>query len=173
MIVQLRWGAATDTGRVRVENEDNFLADGRAYVVADGMGGHAAGDVASKVVITALEHLDDDAPSGDMLQALRAAVFDGSEHLREVIRESPQLEGMGTTLTAVLFAGAGLAAVRPAPYLAATALGLLPSTVLQVGAGASVEHLDRWADALTGGPAAVAAGAVLAAAGLALWWRRR
>jgi protein phosphatase len=77
--------------------------------VADGMGGHAAGDVASKVVIAALEHLDDDAPSGDMLQALRAAVFDGSEHLREVIRESPQLEGMGTTLTAVLFAGGRLA----------------------------------------------------------------
>jgi protein phosphatase len=44
-----------------------------------------------------------------MLQALREAVFDGSEHLREVIRESPQLEGMGTTLTAVLFAGGRLA----------------------------------------------------------------
>ena len=73
------------------------------------MGGHAAGDVASKVVIAALEHLDDDAPSGDLLQALREAVFEGSEHLREVIRESPQLEGMGTTLTAILFAGGRLA----------------------------------------------------------------
>jgi protein phosphatase len=81
----------------------------RLLAVADGMGGHAAGDVASKVVIAALEHLDDDAPSGDMLQALREAVFDGSEHLREVIRESPQLEGMGTTLTAILFAGGRLA----------------------------------------------------------------
>jgi len=73
------------------------------------MGGHAAGDVASKVVIAALEHLDDDTPSGDMLLALREAVFEGSEHLREVIRESPQLEGMGTTLTAILFAGGRLA----------------------------------------------------------------
>jgi protein phosphatase len=73
------------------------------------MGGHAAGDVASKVVIAALEHLDEDAPSGDMLQAMRQAVFEGSEHLREVIRESPQLEGMGTTLTAILFAGGRLA----------------------------------------------------------------
>ncbi len=73
------------------------------------MGGHAAGDVASKVVIAALEHLDDDAPTGDMLASLRNAVFDGSEHLREVIRESPELEGMGTTLTAVLFAGGRLA----------------------------------------------------------------
>jgi PPM family protein phosphatase len=44
-----------------------------------------------------------------MLLALRQAVFEGSEHLREVIRESPQLEGMGTTLTAILFAGGRLA----------------------------------------------------------------
>ena len=65
--------------------------------------------MASKVVIAALEHLDDDAPSGDMLQSMRQAVFEGSEHLREVIRESPQLEGMGTTLTAILFAGGRLA----------------------------------------------------------------
>jgi protein phosphatase len=44
-----------------------------------------------------------------MLQALREAVFEGSEHLREVIRDAPQLEGMGTTLTAILFAGGRLA----------------------------------------------------------------
>jgi protein phosphatase len=44
-----------------------------------------------------------------MLQSMRQAVFEGSEHLREVIRESPQLEGMGTTLTAILFAGGRLA----------------------------------------------------------------
>lgn len=86
-----------------------MYAGPRLLAVADGMGGHAAGDVASKVVIAALEHLDDDAPSGDMLQAMREAVFEGSEHLREVIRESPQLEGMGTTLTAILFAGGRLA----------------------------------------------------------------
>ena len=108
MSLALRYAARSDRGLVRGNNQDSVYAGPRLLAVADGMGGHAAGDVASKVVIAALEHLDDDAPSGDMLQALREAVFDGSEHLREVIRESPQLEGMGTTLTAVLFAGGRL-----------------------------------------------------------------
>jgi protein phosphatase len=105
----LRYAARSDRGLIRGNNQDSVYAGPRLLAVADGMGGHAAGDVASKVVIAALEHLDEDAPSGDMLQALRQAVFEGSEHLREVIRESPQLEGMGTTLTAILFAGGRLA----------------------------------------------------------------
>src|SRR3712207_4756747 len=105
----LRYAARSDRGLIRGNNQDSVYAGPRLLAVADGMGGHAAGDVASKVVIAALEHLDDDAPSGDMLQALRGAVFDGSEHLREYIRERPQLEGMGTTLTAILFAGGRLA----------------------------------------------------------------
>jgi PPM family protein phosphatase len=109
MTLALRFAARSDRGLIRGNNQDSVYAGPRLLAVADGMGGHAAGDVASKVVIAALEHLDDDAPSGDMLQALREAVFDGSEHLREVIRESPQLEGMGTTLTAILFAGGRLA----------------------------------------------------------------
>jgi PPM family protein phosphatase len=104
----LRYAARSDRGLIRGTNQDSVYAGPRLLAVADGMGGHAAGDVASKVVIAALEHLDDDAPSGDLLQSLRQAVFDGSEHLREVIREAPQLEGMGTTLTAVLFAGGRL-----------------------------------------------------------------
>jgi protein phosphatase len=108
MTLVLRYAARSDRGLIRGTNQDSVYAGPRLLAVADGMGGHAAGDVASKVVIAALEHLDDDAPTGDLLQSLRQAVFDGSEHLREVIRESPHLEGMGTTLTAVLFAGGRL-----------------------------------------------------------------
>jgi len=108
MSLVLRYAARSDRGLIRGTNQDSVYAGPRLLAVADGMGGHAAGDVASKVVIAALEHLDDDTPSGDLLQALRQAVFDGSEHLREVIREAPHLEGMGTTLTAVLFAGGRL-----------------------------------------------------------------
>lgn len=94
-----------------------------------------------------------------------------------------EVRGFGAVLTlrlvpAVPFSavsyGSGLAAVRPGPYLAATAIGLLPSTVLQVGAGASVEHLDRWAELLSTPVAVVVAAAVLGAGGgAALWWRRR
>ncbi|SOC53400.1 protein phosphatase [Blastococcus aggregatus] len=109
MSLVLRYAARSDRGLIRGNNQDSVYAGPRLLAVADGMGGHAAGDVASKVVIAALQHLDDDTPSGDMLQALRQGVFDGSEHLREVIRDSPQLEGMGTTLTAILFAGGRLA----------------------------------------------------------------
>ena len=109
MTLVLRYAARSDRGLIRGNNQDSVYAGPRLLAVADGMGGHAAGDVASKVVIAALEHLDDDTPSGDLLQKLREAVFEGSEHLREVIRESPQLEGMGTTLTAILFAGSRLA----------------------------------------------------------------
>ena len=109
MTLVLRYAARSDRWLIRGNNQDSVYAGPRLLAVADGMGGHAAGDVASKVVIAALQHLDDDTPSGDMLQALRQGVFDGSEHLREVIRDSPQLEGMGTTLTAILFAGGRLA----------------------------------------------------------------
>jgi serine/threonine protein phosphatase PrpC len=108
MTLVLRYAARSDRGLIRGNNQDSVYAGPQLLAVADGMGGHAAGDVASKVVIAALQHLDDDTPSGDLLQSLREAVFDGSEHLREVIRDSPQLEGMGTTLTAILFAGGRL-----------------------------------------------------------------
>src|SRR4051812_260929 len=73
------------------------------------MGGHAPGDVPSKVVIAALARRDGAARSGEVVQWLREAVFEGREPLREVIREAPQLEGMGTTLPAILFAGGRLA----------------------------------------------------------------
>ncbi len=49
--IELHYGAATDVGRVREVNEDAFLADPPVFVVADGMGGHEGGDVASAIVV--------------------------------------------------------------------------------------------------------------------------
>lgn len=109
MTLALRYAARSDRGLIRAKNDDSVYAGPRLLAVADGMGGYAGGDVASQVVIAALEHLDEELPTGDMLAALARATNDGSEHLRELVREDTALEGMGTTLTALLFAGSRIA----------------------------------------------------------------
>jgi protein phosphatase len=73
--------------------------------LADGMGGHAAGEVASQLVIAALAHLDDDEPGGDLLAKLDGAIRSGNSAIAAQVEMEPDLEGMGTTLTAILFAG--------------------------------------------------------------------
>ncbi|MDQ3456957.1 MAG: protein phosphatase 2C domain-containing protein [Actinomycetota bacterium] len=109
MTLALRYAARSDRGLIRSNNEDSVYAGPRLLAVADGMGGHAAGEVASKIAIAALEPLDEDTTSGDLLAALRRATDDGSAHIRELVNDDPSLEGMGTTLTAILFAGTRLA----------------------------------------------------------------
>ena len=73
--------------------------------VADGMGGHAAGEVASAVAISAIADLDEDAPGNDLLDVLRERAETANELLRDMVAGDPGLDGMGTTLTAFLFAG--------------------------------------------------------------------
>jgi len=101
----LRYAARSDRGLVRANNEDSVYAGARLLALADGMGGHAAGEVASQLVIAALAHLDDDEPGGDLLSKLDAAVREGNSAIAEHVEADPELEGMGTTLTAILFAG--------------------------------------------------------------------
>ena len=84
----------------------------RLLALADGMGGHAAGEVASQLVIAALAHLDDDEPGGDLLSKLNAAVHEGNTAIAAHVEADPELEGMGTTLTAILFAGNRLGLVH-------------------------------------------------------------
>jgi PPM family protein phosphatase len=101
----LRYAARSDRGLVRTNNEDSVYAGARLLALADGMGGHAAGEVASQLVIAALAHLDDDEPGGDLLAKLDAAVRAGNAAIAAQVEMEPDLEGMGTTLTAILFDG--------------------------------------------------------------------
>jgi len=101
----LRFAARSHTGLIREGNEDSVYAGPRVLAVADGMGGHAAGEVASAVAIAALAHLDEDAPGNDLLDVLRASAESANDHLRDMVTGDPALEGMGTTVTAFLFAG--------------------------------------------------------------------
>lgn len=105
MSLVLRYAARSDRGLVRSNNEDSVYAGARLLALADGMGGHAAGEVASQLVIAALAHLDDDEPGGDLLGKLDAAVQEGNAAIAAYVGQHPELEGMGTTLTTILFAG--------------------------------------------------------------------
>jgi protein phosphatase len=108
----LRYAARSDRGLVRANNEDSVYAGARLLALADGMGGHAAGEVASQLVIAALAHLDDDEPGGDLLKKLNDAVHEGNSAIAAHVEADPELEGMGTTLTAILFAGTRLGLVH-------------------------------------------------------------
>ncbi len=112
MTLVLRYAARSDRGLVRANNEDSVYAGARLLALADGMGGHAAGEVASQLVIAALAHLDDDEPGGDLLSQLNEAVHEGNSAIAEHVEADPDLEGMGTTLTAILFAGNRLGLVH-------------------------------------------------------------
>lgn len=112
MTLVLRYAARSDRGLVRSNNQDSVYAGPRLLALADGMGGHAAGEVASKVVIAALAPLDDDEPGDDLLSQLRESVIGGNNAIAELVENEPELEGMGTTLTAILFSGSTLGLVH-------------------------------------------------------------
>src|SRR5215210_2853639 len=112
MALALRYAARSDIGLLRDGNEDSGYAGPRLLVLADGMGGHAAGEVASSVAVALLSTLDDDSPGPDLLDRLSSAVHDANNHLRDMVNGDPDLEGMGTTLTALLRAGSRLGLVH-------------------------------------------------------------
>src|SRR5437660_1479082 len=80
-------------------------APSHLLVIAGGMGGHAAGEVASKIVIGAMEGLDEDRAYGDLLGTLRETVMEANHRIADAVAQSRDLEGMGTTLTALRFTG--------------------------------------------------------------------
>jgi len=120
----IRFYAATDVGKVRDHNEDNFLVDKKLslFIVADGMGGHAAGEVASAIAVRTVheeikrekELLDDYAAGAtgaskvtpkDVVALLEHAVQRACSKIHEEARVDPAKRGMGTTLSALLVVG--------------------------------------------------------------------
>ena len=102
----LRAGAATDTGLVRANNQDQLLLADSLYAVADGMGGHAAGEVASDTAVKALEAAWAAGDSHDPA-ALEAAAKAANRKVWQTAQADPDLRGMGTTLVAVALTGSG------------------------------------------------------------------
>ncbi len=103
MTLALRFAVRSDVGLLREGNEDSAYAGPHLLAVADGMGGHAAGEVASAATITTIAPLDAEDPGPDLVGALADAVATANLRLQELIISDPAIEGMGTTLTALLW----------------------------------------------------------------------
>lgn len=112
MGLTLRYAARSDVGLLREGNEDSGYASPHLLVVADGMGGAAAGEVASSVAVAALASLDEDEPSGDLLEVFADAIRRIEDQLGGLVDAEPRLRGMGTTLTAVVRAEGRLGLVH-------------------------------------------------------------
>jgi serine/threonine protein phosphatase PrpC len=101
----MRYAALSETGRVRDNNEDSYHADGRVFIVADGMGGHRAGEVASAAAIEEFLSSEDESREESPLERMRAGIQAANHALYHMALNNPRLEGMGTTFTAVLLEG--------------------------------------------------------------------
>jgi len=103
MTLALRYAVRSDVGLLREGNEDSAYAGPHLLAVADGMGGHAAGEVASAATINTIAGLDSEHSGADLINALADAVASANMRLQEIIISDPAVEGMGTTLTALLW----------------------------------------------------------------------
>lgn len=112
MSLILRTAVLTDPGLVRTNNEDAAYASTRLLVIADGIGGQPAGELASEIVVRTLSALDGTTIEGDPTAALCAAVDAANQQIRIATATNPASEGMGTTVTAALLTGDQIAVVH-------------------------------------------------------------
>lgn len=105
----LRYAARSDVGKVRAKNDDSAYAGRYLAVVADGMGGHAGGDVASASTVLDLIHLDRGDYQSDAGTQLADEIQTANALLSEMVHVNPKLTGMGTTVTALLLSDDKLA----------------------------------------------------------------
>ncbi len=110
MTLALRYAVRSDVGLLREGNEDSAYAGPHLLAVADGMGGYEAGEVASAAVISSVAPLDRRAmPESELIDALAGAVTTAKQTLRRIVDSDPAVGSMGTTLTAMLWAGGSAA----------------------------------------------------------------
>ncbi len=111
MSVALRYAARSHVGLgTKDRNEDSAYAGPELLVLCDGMGGHAAGDVASSLVVGELVHLDGESHGADdMTSVLEQEMIAANEQLAQVAEETEATEGMGTTCIAMMRSGSKLA----------------------------------------------------------------
>ena len=103
MPIGLRYAARSDVGLVRSDNQDSGYAGPHLLVVADGMGGHAGGDIASSTVITELVEIDHDSlAAGEASTQLSRALARANREIARIAEERSELTGMGTTTTALM-----------------------------------------------------------------------
>ncbi|MEV2241634.1 protein phosphatase 2C domain-containing protein [Micromonospora sp. NPDC049891] len=107
MTLKLRSAGTSDRGLIRSGNQDALHSGTWLVAVADGMGGMAAGDLASAIAIGAVAPLDVETPEDVLVAALQNGIQLATERIRQAVAEDPQRQGMGTTLTALLFARTG------------------------------------------------------------------
>lgn len=112
MMIGIRYATRSDTGLLRDGNEDSAYASPHVLAVADGMGGHAAGEIASAAVIDELRALDVEVPEDQLVATLERTVQRANEKIHAMVEADPSLQGMGTTLTAMLWSGSQLATVQ-------------------------------------------------------------
>jgi PPM family protein phosphatase len=110
--VGIRSAVRSDVGLQRDGNEDSAYAGSRLLAVADGLGGHAGGEIASAAAINALKAFDTVTPAGELVSALEDAVRQANAAVHDLAESDPALRGLGTTLTAMLWSGSQLALVQ-------------------------------------------------------------
>ncbi|MCW2529059.1 MAG: serine/threonine-protein phosphatase [Pseudonocardiales bacterium] len=109
-VLGAEWAALTDVGLLRSSNEDDFLAGPVIFAVADGMGGHQAGEVASEIAVSALRRLQESVTTGPVLESsnpeltaddVRGAIGHAHDEIVARAATNPAMAGMGTTLTGI------------------------------------------------------------------------